>query len=135
MRHIRDAEHLAEAATPFRSLDQSYHLAGFGPECIRKATLDARWIDKPLGHLLGKAADPLIELALDLDPVARRYNPLNWAERYPALAKWDPQCRYAQTGHHSQNNTMELISEARAAVDSIASALWADGRLDAILFT
>ena len=56
LRHVRDAEHLATPNHSGHSPDQAYHLAGFGPECARKATLYHRLFDKPLGHTLGVGA-------------------------------------------------------------------------------
>ena len=47
LRHTRDAEHLL-ASGPHRSLDQAFHLAGFGPECARKACLSESWADKTI---------------------------------------------------------------------------------------
>lgn len=38
LRHLRDAEHLADASNLHGSLDQAYHLAGFGPDCRYQAT-------------------------------------------------------------------------------------------------
>lgn len=35
LRHVRDAETLATSADDARSLDQAFHLAGYGPECER----------------------------------------------------------------------------------------------------
>ncbi|AUX49000.1 uncharacterized protein SOCE26_105450 [Sorangium cellulosum] len=129
LRHIRDAEHLGAPGQPHTSLDQAYHLAGFGPECARKATLSHRWSDKPLGHTLGRPADPLLEFALALDPTAARYSPLDWQTRYPALSAWDPQCRYQATGSRRQQEVEQLLGEASRAVHEIVAALWADGRL------
>jgi hypothetical protein len=130
LRHMRDAEHLADARAAHSSPDQAYHLAGFGPECARKATLTIRWSDKPLGHALDQGAtDPVLEIALALDPYAQRYNPLDWSNRYPALARWNPQCRYDQTGKRDARQIEALVREARLVVDELVGALWADGRL------
>ncbi|AUX27666.1 uncharacterized protein SOCEGT47_082640 [Sorangium cellulosum] len=129
LRHIRDAEHLLAPEQPHTSPDQAYHLAGFGPECARKATLTNRWSDKPLGHTMGRPADPLLEFALALDPTAARYNPLDWGTRYPALSTWDPQCRYEATGTRTWQEVELLLGEASRAVQEIVAALWADGRL------
>jgi hypothetical protein len=41
LRHVRDAEHLATPNHSGYSPDQAHHLAGFGPECAQKATLQA----------------------------------------------------------------------------------------------
>ena len=130
LRHVRDAESLSRPGSEITSPDQAYHLAGFGPECARKATLSVRWSDKPLGHALGQGpTDPVLEIALALDPYARLYNPLNWRSRYPALSAWDPQCRYDRTGTRDQREVEAVVREARLVVIEIVGALWADGRL------
>jgi hypothetical protein len=83
-----------------------------------------------LGHELGGSADPTLEFALALDPIARRYDSLNWSVKYPALAKWNPQCRYEKTGHRKKADIGAVVKEARSAVTGIVAALWADGRLE-----
>lgn len=127
LRHVRDAEHLATAATAGFSLDQARHLAGFGPECARKAILSERGFDKLIGHTFN---DTALELALSLDPVALRYEPREWAKRYPTLARWSEQCRYDATGAAAkvEPQVRALLVEARDAVDDIVLRLWADGR-------
>jgi hypothetical protein len=65
LRHLRDAEHLADATTPHGSLDQAYHLAGFAPECGRKATIAADWMNKALGHDLGVVDEIMAALWAD----------------------------------------------------------------------
>ncbi len=47
-RHIADAEHLL-AHGAHRSEDQAWHLAGFGPESVRKACLEGRDARSRLG--------------------------------------------------------------------------------------
>lgn len=131
LRHVRDAEHLASRG-PHRSLDQAFHLAGYGPECARKAALAIRSFDKLLGHLLTTAAEPIVEMALALDPIAHRYRLDAWGVRYPALARWREQARYERTGARDRVEVEELIRAARNAVDDVALALWSDGRLERI---
>lgn len=125
LRHVRDAEYLAEPGAPYRSPDQAYHLAGFGPECARKATLHGRLFDQALGHALGPDTVAL-EFVLAIDPAAHRYEPRSWAARFPALTRWSPDCRYERTG---TRDPADMIREAGELVDRITTALWADGRL------
>lgn len=129
LRHVRDAEHLADSGHLHTSLDQAFHLAGYGPECARKAVLASRSFDKLLGHSLALAAEPILELALAFEPLARRYGLASWEARYPALVGWSEQSRYERTGTRSPEVARQLVAEARHCVDDLALALWADGRL------
>jgi hypothetical protein len=128
LRHLRDAEHLAEPGN-FQSVDQALHLAGFGPECARKACLSLRWADKALGHELGPAGEATVELAISLDPAAQRYHARGWPSRFPLLQRWNPQCRYEATGTADEPLTRQLLAEARQAVSETVLALWTDGQL------
>lgn len=126
LRHARDAERLLEpgdAASP----DQAFHLAGFGPECARKAALSARWFDQALGHDFGEAGERVLDLVAALDPIAHRYAVDDYPSRFPALAKWNVSCRYHRTGEHAAEAPF-LVAEARECVDEIVLALWMDGR-------
>lgn len=127
--HLRDAEHLADAQGSHLSLDQAYHLAGFAPECARKAALAAPWLNKPLGHELGDDCEAILSLALALDPAAARYELQNWEQRYPALADWKPTCRYDKTSTYDATKVKPLLDECWQVVIEIMAALWADGRL------
>lgn len=127
LRHVRDAEHLGEPAQAHTSLDQAFHLAGFGPECVRKAALAGPTFDKVIGHDL--APEAILRTAFALDPGARRYRISGWAAKYPALSQWTPEARYEETGTRLQAMVEPLLREARAAVDAIVIALYCDGRL------
>ena len=126
LRHARDAEALLKGA--HQSVDQAKHLAGFGPECARKATLTAGWLAKPLGHTI-VPADELMEFVVALDPVAHRYQADDWKSRYPDLASWSPQCRYDKTGTCPFDLASRVVEQARAAVAAVLGALWSDGRI------
>lgn len=129
LRHVRDAEHLLTCAG-HESPDQAYHLAGFGPECARKATIAERWLDQAIGHGTTDRTDELLDFAASIDPVAHRYEILELADRYPAVASWSVDARYNKTGTHSHAEAEQVCLEARKVVDSIVLAMWADGRLD-----
>lgn len=129
LRHVRDAEHLLDEGVGYTSPDQAYHLAGFGPECARKATVSLRWLDKALGHGVEGASAEILELALALDPLARRYDPLGRGAGRPALAGWRVDVRYERTGTRDPASAEALCGEAREAVDAVVIALWADGRI------
>jgi hypothetical protein len=127
LRHVRDAEHLASPGA-HQSLEQAYHLAGFGPECARKATLSERWLDQAIGHGFGDVGERVLELATALDQRAARYAPGSLGVTYPALASWDVSCRYERTGARSAGEVGAICEQARTAVDAIVLALWLDGR-------
>lgn len=134
LRHVRDAEHLLEEG-PGQSIDQAYHLSGFGPECARKACLREGWGDQALGHRLDGTLDHILELMLALDPHARRYGLARGASTYPALAAWKVECRYRETARGSTlpartHEATAAVREARAVVDDLSWRLFADGRVD-----
>lgn len=129
LRHLRDAEHLADPTTPHLSLDQAYHLAGFAPECARKAALAAPWLNKPLGHELGDDGEAILSLALALDPSVARYDLRGWELSYPSLARWRPDCRYVETNTYDASQVRSLLDDSWQVVTEIMAALWADGRL------
>jgi hypothetical protein len=131
LRHVRDADFLmqpdaASSGASFSS-DQAMHLAGYGPECARKATIMLRWFDQALGHEMGENVEELLNFAIALDPIAQRYRILNWQHLYPTLTKWHPRCRYVKTGHYSRDSVQQVVEQAMKAVDRIVIALWADG--------
>lgn len=128
LRHVRDAEHLLDAAEN-SSPDQAYHIAAFGPECARKATLSIRWLDQAIGHSVDTVAEDILDFAVAIDPIALRYEPMAYSARYPALAGWSIHSRYRRTGFHPQADVEALCRDARAAVDAVVIALWTDGRV------
>jgi hypothetical protein len=131
LRHVRDAERLLEAESTYApSFDQAWHLAGFGPECVRKALLTERLGDKALGHELGAEAGPLLDWLLSLDAGAWRYGAQAWVGARPLLKSWQPDARYARTGTYSQAQVRELVALARHLVDTTIANLWADGVLE-----
>jgi len=71
LRLVRDAEHLLEPGAQ-QFPDEAYYLAGFGPECARKACLESRSFDKVLGHDFADFAESTLDVACALDPHAHR---------------------------------------------------------------
>lgn len=129
LRHIGDAEYLLAAGSGHGSPDQAFHLAGFAPECIRKGILSLRWLDKAIGHGADASSADLLDFAVAIDPIAHRYDPLCQRGRADAFSAWKVDVRYERTGTRSHAAAEELCVEARAAVDAVVLALWADGRL------
>lgn len=128
LRHIRDAEHLLDPG-PSQSIDQAFHIAGFGPECIRKALLDNETFDTVLGHRLDPSMETTLEAILALEISAHRYAPRQWSIRWPALGAWTEQARYEATGARSPGEVGPLVAQAAEAVRETFAELWADGRL------
>ena len=131
LRHIRDAEHLL-APGPHRSVEQALHLAGFGPECVRKACVDDDLADKALGHDIKGADDSVVDLLLALDPAASRYGLDEHTLQLPHRARyWRLECRYMATGNPNpgEDAIAAVVEEARDFVDGCIADLWADGAL------
>jgi hypothetical protein len=128
-RHISDAEQLAMAGSTYLSLDQAWHLAGFGPECIRKACLRERAFDRALGHEFTPESEALLDWAIALDPQAWRYHLLGWSKTVSRLAEWDPNHRYERTGKRPESNIRELVQGASGVVRRVICDLWTDGVL------
>lgn len=129
LRHVRDAEYLVSPKAEHKSVDQAFHLAGFGPECIRKAALAWRIFDKPLGHNLGGGSEAVLQLAIDLEPLAGRYGLTDWEHTYPALRRWYVESRYDPTGTTNHSDATTMVDQARAAVMHVVVEMWLDGIL------
>jgi len=129
LRHVRDAEHLAAAGVATTSLDQAYHLAGFAPECARKATLPRSTYDQAIGHGVGESSEIALQVALAIDPRAQRYDLERWRNRFPGLADWNERARYDRTGTRLHPEVTNVIRESREIVDRIVLSLWMDGAI------
>lgn len=124
LRHLVDAERLAGDST-HPSLDQAWHLAGFGPECALKATLASGRFDRALGH---DVHDPDIMgwvLAVDPFPGA----PRTGVPSLPGTRNWNPDSRYERTGTATDEEVEAILEHARVATLGPISALWAMGVL------
>lgn len=130
LRHRRDARALLDVRS-VRSLDQAFHLAGFGPECARKALLAERMFDKVLGHRFDAGSEDVLDAALALEPLALRYAPRDWQTREPALAAWSEQSRYDETGTHDKAAVESLVTVAERIVGDLVFGLFCDGRVPA----
>ena len=126
LRHLRDAEHLA-GNHENRSLDQAWHLAGFGPECARKACFSERWADTAIGHDFGDDSESVLDMLSNLDLHAYRRIPKRWARTFPTLQKWNVSSRYWPDGRADETETLNLLEEGRRAVDAVLLVLWVDG--------
>lgn len=123
LRHVDDAEGLLSS-----SPDQSWHLAGFGPECARKACLRVQTFDKMLGHELAEMSERVLDVALVVDPNATRYAVRELTRRYPTLSRWRVESRYERTGTRSAEDAQSLVRESAQLTHELAAALWMDGR-------
>lgn len=122
LRHCRDAEVLLTT-----SPDQSWHLAGFGPECMRKACLEGNLFDKAIGHGWDERTEGLLDFAVSVSPQAWRYRLEGWGSR-GRLQEWNPQHRYDKTGTHSADADA-LVTECADLVDRVHQELWMDGAI------
>ncbi len=129
LRHVHVAEHLV-ANGPHRSLDEAFHVAGFGPECVQAACLGEEWFGKAVGHGFDVAQSENLRLLMSLDPRARRYLPADWGAQHPVLRSWTVQSRYQPTGTFDLAQATAMTQGARALVDRVVASLWADGLLD-----
>lgn len=138
LRHARDAEHLL-ATGPDQSLDQAEHLAGFAPECARKACLSETWGNQALGHELSNQGDAILDVLVSLDVFANRYGLDGWGSRFPAMEGWRVHVRYRATAVGALRTTVEaralrVVTEARQVTDELALALYTDGFVTAEAF-
>lgn len=130
LRHVEDATTLV-SSSPM----QAFYLAGYGPECARKAALtfasepEARELDKAVGHGFRKDAETAFALACTLDPLATRYTLRDWKARLPVLTQWNEQCRYEKSDHLDEKQAKKMLDAATGLVVEVIAALWADGRL------
>ena len=126
LRHARDAQALATGA--HRSLDQAWHLAGFGPECSLKASLSDDWFGRAIGHV-GGLTPRLAAWLLAVDPLAHRRLGSDGAE--DPLHGWSPTVRYERTGwalDHDIDVNSDVDRAATVTIDRVA-ALWVAGDL------
>lgn len=130
LRHLTDAAHLLSNALHL-SADQTYHLAGFGPECARKACVGSRAWGKVLGHDLGDASDQALEWMIALDPMLSRDRLTGWTIEEPALGEWAPEVRYLPTGTFDDQRSRQLLQACERLTSRTLAGLWADGRLGA----
>lgn len=127
LRHCRDAELLLRPG-PDRSVEQALHLAGFGPECVRKACIDDNVADQALGHAFQDASDTVLDFLLALDPAAARYELANHASELEKIrSRWRVECRYLKTGSANLSDVTELVQEGRRYVGHWMAELWCDG--------
>lgn len=131
LRHVTDAESLI-AASPAQAL----YLAGYGPECARKAAL-ARWNkpdedrrNKAIGHRFDKPAETALALFCDLDPLASRYTLRGWKATHSSLSEWKEDVRYGRSDSVTRGKAQQLLSSARELTVDVIAKLWVDGRVE-----
>jgi hypothetical protein len=112
LRHPRVAEQLV-ADGPERSLDEAFHIAGFGPECAQAACLGEEWFARAVGHGFHTGASENLKFLLALDPSARRYLPADWGAQYPIPNEWTVTSRYQPTGTFDVVRATEMTMAAR----------------------
>ncbi|MFO0553023.1 MAG: hypothetical protein U0271_31845 [Polyangiaceae bacterium] len=118
LRHQEDAEHLLAS-----SKDQSWHLAGFATECVRKAVLTNDQLRKSLAHEQGMHFDALFEIVVSLDPRALQLRVSGWADSPTQLSMWSESHRYDPTGRHV-GKAAALVGETGTHFDRTLTQLW-----------
>lgn len=130
LRHIQDASQLVSSSPV-----QAFYLAGYGPECVRKAALTfpdekvQEQIQFAIGHGFKKHAETALSIAMDVDPMASRYGLSRWGTRQNILQEWNERCRYGRCDSIRVSKARKLIEKAEPVVTDVVLALWADGRL------
>lgn len=128
LRHTRDARRLLSKEDKYAaSPDQSWHLAGFGLECLRKACLFDRSGDKALGHDLEES--DILAVFLALDPHGWRYRVQGGEEEEACVKAWRVEERYARTGTRKETEARRFVDFVEKNADVVTAFLWADGRL------
>ena len=130
LRHIADAEDLLRASPV-----QALYLAGYGPECARKAAL-ARWTDRDedlrnraIGHRFDGPAEVALQWFCDLDPLAPRYALLRWKVTYNVLGEWKEDVRYGRSDSITVTKARRFLHAAQELTLGTIAKLWADGRV------
>ncbi|MEZ4475524.1 MAG: hypothetical protein R3F60_32965 [bacterium] len=120
LRHVRDARGLLGGSDA--SLDQAWHLAGFGPECARKAAINTPALDKVLGHEAHDAE--LLGWLLSLDVSAHLI-----VRGAAPTGGWEPAHRYEPTGARGLADVEQLVEACEADTLAIVGGLWTAGRV------
>lgn len=127
LRHLGTATRCLEHA----DWEQVAHLAGFGPECLRKAAMLAPpAVNREFGHKLGM--HEMLDALSALRPHGLRLRADRLQTTWPALEDWDPQARYAADGTVSADQAKELHTDAAAAVRGLLFAMVLDERDDVL---
>jgi hypothetical protein len=133
LRHLDDARTLL-AASPV----QAAYLAGYGPECARKAAL-MRWPDRDegvrnraIGHRFDQPSETALQWFCDLDPLASRYTLLDWRASEPVLNEWREDIRYGRSDSVTVRKARRLLDAAERLTTATVAQLWADGRIDSL---
>lgn len=120
LRHVRDARTLLSDDRVSTSIDQAWHLAGFGPECARKAVLAAGTLAKVLGHSAHDGA--LMAWFASIEP--------GWigSARSPApTGEWKPDHRYEATGTRLLPDVTAPVEACESDTLRIIAGLWVAG--------
>lgn len=131
LRHIADAQTLL-ADSPV----QAMYLAGYGPECIRKAALmrlpeeqeDQR--NRAIGHRFDKPEETTLKLFCDSDTLASRYKLTDWKRQVNVLGDWKEDLRYGRSDSVPRARAQKLLESCERLTLHTLADLWADGRLE-----
>lgn len=124
---------MSEGGTkPYHSFDQVWHLAGFGPECARKARFpEAQW-RKLLGHELGHVSDAILDWIEAIATEAARADLRRLVDGHLELARWKPDHRYQKSGTTTQAQARKIYDQAEQVTDRLLASLWVDGHIEGL---
>lgn len=131
LRHISDARTLLPSSPV-----QAMYLAGYGPECIRKAALmrlpgdeeDQR--NRAIGHRFGKPEELTLKLFCDSDTLAPRYRLTGWKSQVNVLGDWKEDLRYGRSDSVPRGRATRLVDACETLTVQTLADLWSDGRLE-----
>jgi hypothetical protein len=112
------------------------YLAGYGPECIRKAALmrlpreDEDQRNRAIGHRFGKPEELAFKLFCDGDMLASRYGLTGWKQQASALGDWKEDLRYSRSDSVTLRQATRLVEASEMLTLRTLTDLWADGRLE-----
>jgi hypothetical protein len=131
LRHLSDARTLLTSSPV-----QAMYLAGYGPECIRKAALmrlpeeDEDQRNRTIGHRFGKPEELALRLFCDGDLLASRYGLTGWKKKENALGDWKEDLRYSRSDSVTSRQATKLVEASEKLAMRTLTDLWCDGRLE-----
>jgi hypothetical protein len=101
--------------------DQSWHLAGYAPECAAKSALS---VDDAWGRTLGHDLQPeALDWVLSLAPRAAEHRPPTPPQH------WRPDCRYMTSGTWDRHQAHQLLEDCQQKALRTLTHMWVEGSL------
>ena len=119
-RHLECAQNLL-ATSP----DEAWYLAGYVPECTRKAVISSGEFLKIIGHDPGSR---ILNFVIAGDVEAHRAGVDQWSMS-ESWGKWSPEHRYDRTSEARKVTAATLVAEAENRLWNVVVSAWTDGRI------